>query len=120
LGNSLYRNMIIREDIGVGIIVVDKKDAYRFNLQTGDTEGLVNDPLTIKNVKEAILIKQEPKIIKLSFRSKGEYSVERICGENFEGGGHRNASGGRSFLTLEQTIDKIIDIFQKEENKITL
>lgn len=120
LGNSLYRNMIIREDIGVGIIVVDKKDAYRFNLQTGDTEGLVNYPLTIKNVKVAILIKQEPKIIKLSFRSKGEYSVERICRENFEGGGHRNASGGRSFLTLEQTIDKIIDIFQKEENKITL
>ncbi|HNM32816.1 MAG TPA: DHH family phosphoesterase, partial [Chitinophagales bacterium] len=120
LGNALYRNMIIREDIGIGIIVVDKKDAYRFNLQTGDTEGLVNYPLTIKNVKVAILIKQEPKIIKLSFRSKGEYSVERICRENFEGGGHRNASGGRSFLTLEQTIDKIIDLFQKEENKITL
>lgn len=120
LGNALYRNMIIREDIGIGIIVVDKKDAYRFNLQTGDTEGLVNYPLTIKNVKVAILIKQEPKIIKLSFRSKDDYSVERICRTYFEGGGHRNASGGRSFLTIEQTIDKIIDIFQQEENKIQL
>ncbi len=114
LGNALFRNMIIREDIGLGIIIVDKKDAYRFNLQTGDTEGLVNYPLTIKNVKVAVLIKQEPKIIKLSFRSKGEYSVEKICRENFEGGGHRNASGGRSFLSVEETIDKIIEIFEKE------
>jgi len=115
IGNALSRNMIIREDIGIGIIIVDKKDAYRFNLQTGDTEGLVNYPLTIKDVKVAILIKQEPKIIKLSFRSKGEISVEKICRENFEGGGHRNASGGRSFLSIEQTIDKIIDIFEKEK-----
>lgn len=115
LGNALFRNMIIREDIGIGIIVVDKKDAYRFNLQTGDTEGLVNYPLTIKNVKVAILIKQEPKIIKLSFRSKGDISVEKICREHFEGGGHRNASGGKSFLSIEETIDKIIDIFQHEK-----
>jgi bifunctional oligoribonuclease and PAP phosphatase NrnA len=115
LGNALFRNMIIREDIGIGIIIVDKKDAYRFNLQTGDTEGLVNYPLTIKNVKVAILIKQESKIIKLSFRSKGDYSVEKICREYFEGGGHRNASGGRSFLTVQETIDKIISIFEKEK-----
>ncbi|MBK9329290.1 MAG: bifunctional oligoribonuclease/PAP phosphatase NrnA [Sphingobacteriales bacterium] len=115
LGNALFRNMIIREDIGIGIIIVDKKDAYRFNLQTGDTEGLVNYPLTIKNVKVAVLIKQEPKIIKLSFRSKGDISVEKICREHFEGGGHRNASGGKSFLTIEETIDKIIDIFQNEK-----
>lgn len=115
LGNALFRNMIIREDIGVGIIVVDKKDAYRFNLQTGDTEGLVNYPLTIKNVKVAVLLKQEPKIIKLSFRSKGEISVEKICRENFEGGGHRNASGGKSFLTVEETIDKIFALIEKEK-----
>jgi phosphoesterase RecJ-like protein len=115
LGNALSRNMIIREDIGVGIIIVDKKDAYRYNLQTGDTEGLVNYPLTIKNVKVAILLKQESKMIKLSFRSKGEISVEKICREHFEGGGHRNASGGRSFLTIEKTIDKIISIFETEK-----
>ena len=115
IGNALSRNMIIREDLGIGIIVVDKKDAYRFNLQTGDTEGLVNYPLTIKNVKVAVLIKQEPKIIKLSFRSKGDISVEKICRENFEGGGHKNASGGRSFLSIDETIDKIIHIFEKEK-----
>jgi phosphoesterase RecJ-like protein len=114
LGNALSRNMIIREDIGIGIIIVDKKDAYRYNLQTGDTEGLVNYPLTIRNVKVAILLKQESKMIKLSFRSKGDINVEKICRENFEGGGHRNASGGRSFLPIQETIDKIISIFEKD------
>ena len=76
---------------------------------------MVNYPLSIKNVKVAILVKQESKMIKLSFRSKGEISVEKICRENFEGGGHRNASGGRSFLNVDETIDKIIDIFTKEK-----
>ncbi|MDB5227335.1 MAG: exopolyphosphatase [Bacteroidota bacterium] len=115
LGNALSRNMVIREDIGIGIIIVDKKDAYRYNLQTGDTEGLVNYPLTIKNVKVAVLLKQESKIIKLSFRSKGDISVEKICRENFEGGGHRNASGGKSYLSIDETIDKIVSIFEKEK-----
>lgn len=114
IGNALSRKMTIREDLGIGYIVVDRKDAYRFNLQNGDTEGLVNYPLSIENVKVAILIKQEAKIIKLSFRSKGTYSVEKICREHFEGGGHRNASGGKSFLSLEETIDKIIKIFETE------
>lgn len=115
IGNALSRNMIIREDLGIGIIIIDKKDAYRFNLQTGDTEGLVNFPLSIKNVKVAILVKQESKMIKLSFRSKGDISVEKICRENFEGGGHRNASGGRSFLSIDATLDKIYAIFEKEK-----
>lgn len=115
IGNALSRNMIIREDLGIGIIIVDKKDAYRYNLQTGDTEGLVNFPLSIRNVKVAILLKQEPRIIKLSFRSKGTISVEKICREHFEGGGHRNASGGKSFLTIDETLEKIYAIFEKEK-----
>ncbi|MEZ5038115.1 MAG: bifunctional oligoribonuclease/PAP phosphatase NrnA [Chitinophagales bacterium] len=115
IGNALNRKMTIREDLGIGYIIVDRKDAYTYNLQNGDTEGLVNYPLSIEKVKVAILIKQEAKIIKLSFRSKGEISVEKICRENFEGGGHRNASGGKSFLSLPETIDKIIAVFQKEK-----
>jgi len=117
IGNALNRKMTIREDLGIGYIVVDRKDAYRYNLQNGDTEGLVNYPLSIEKVKVSILIKQEAKIIKLSFRSKGSVSVEEICRKYFEGGGHRNASGGKSFLPLEETIQKIISIF--EQNPLT-
>lgn len=115
IGNALNRKMVIREDIGLGYITVTRKDAYYYNLQTGDTEGLVNYPLSIKKVKVAVLLKQESRLIKISMRSKGDISVERICREYFEGGGHRNASGGRSFLSLEETIEKLVGIFEREK-----
>jgi phosphoesterase RecJ-like protein len=115
IGNALNRKLSVREDLGIAYIVVDRKDAYRFNLQNGDTEGLVNYPLSIAKIKVAILIKQEAKMIKLSFRSKKDISVEEICRKYFEGGGHKNASGGKSYLSLEETIDKIIAIFEKEK-----
>ena len=115
VGNALNRKMVIREDLGLGYITVTRKDAYYYNLQTGDTEGLVNYPLTIRNVKVSVLLKQEGRLIKLSMRSKGNISVEKICREYFEGGGHRNASGGKSFLTLEETIEKLIGIFEREK-----
>jgi bifunctional oligoribonuclease and PAP phosphatase NrnA len=115
VGNALNRKMVIREDIGLGYITVTRKDAYYYNLQTGDTEGLVNYPLSIKNIKVAVLLKQEGRLIKISMRSKGNISVERICREYFEGGGHRNASGGKSTLTLEETIEKLVGIFEREK-----
>lgn len=115
IGNALSRKLTVREDLGIAYIVVDRKDAYRYNLQNGDTEGLVNYPLSIAKIKVAILIKQEAKMIKLSFRSKQNISVEEICRTHFEGGGHKNASGGKSFLSLEETIDKIISIFESEK-----
>ncbi|QQR99209.1 MAG: bifunctional oligoribonuclease/PAP phosphatase NrnA [Sphingobacteriales bacterium] len=114
IGNALSRKLTVREDLGIAYILVDRKDAYRYNLQNGDTEGLVNYPLSIAKIKVAILIKQEAKMIKLSFRSKKEISVEEICRKHFEGGGHRNASGGKSYLTVDETIDKIISIFEAE------
>jgi len=115
IGNALSRKLTVREDLGIAYILVDRKDAYRYNLQNGDTEGLVNYPLSIAKIKVAILIKQEAKMIKLSFRSKKEISVEEICRKYFEGGGHRNASGGKSYLSVDDTIAKIISIFENEK-----
>ncbi len=115
IGNALNRKMVIREDIGLGYITVTRKDAYYYNLQTGDTEGLVNFPLSIKKVKVSVLLKQEGRLIKISMRSKGDFSVERICREYFEGGGHRNASGGKSHLGLDETIEKLVGIFEREK-----
>ncbi|MCY7409721.1 MAG: DHHA1 domain-containing protein, partial [Chitinophagales bacterium] len=83
----------------------------------GDTEGIVNYPLWIKNVKVSVLIIQRSDEVKISMRSKGDFSVEQICREYFNGGGHRNASGGSSKLTVLETKEKILSIlarFKKE------
>lgn len=117
IGNSLLNKMIIRSDIGLGIILVDRKDARTFNLQAGDTEGLVNYPLTIRDIEVAVLIKEEKDITKLSFRSKGTWDVNQFAREHFEGGGHRNASGGKSILRSELIVNKVMELFEKAQKK---
>lgn len=108
IGNALLNKMTLVHDLGLAYIVVDKSDARRFNLQSGDTEGLVNYGLEVKHIQISALIKEDPHMIKLSFRSKGDISVNDLCRKYFNGGGHRNAAGGRGEKTIEATIEKII------------
>lgn len=115
IGNSLLNRMIIRKDIGLGIIIVDRKDARTYNLQAGDTEGLVNYPLSIKEIQVAVLIKEEKDITKLSFRSKGLWDVNDFARTHFEGGGHKNAAGGRSVLRSDLIIKKVTELFEKAQ-----
>lgn len=113
LGNSLLNKMTIIYELGLAFIVVDKKDARTYSLQAGDTEGLVNYPLSIKGISIAVLIKEEKDIIKLSFRSIGDISVNDICRDNFEGGGHKNAAGGKTILPPKLAIIKITEVVEK-------
>ena len=76
----------------------------QIQITTGDTEGLVNYPLSIKGIKLACLIVDRTERVKLSLRSKGDIAVNEICSKYFEGGGHKNASGGHSFKTLDETL----------------
>jgi len=117
LGNSLLNKMIIRKDLGLAIIVVDRKDAKTYNLQTGDTEGLVNYPLSIRDIQVSVLIKEERELTKLSFRSKGEWDANTFARTHFEGGGHRNAAGGKSIFPPDWIIKKLIELFEKSAKK---
>lgn len=113
LGNSLLNKMTVLSDLGLAFIVVDRKDARIYNLHSGDTEGLVNYPLSIKGIRISVLIKEEKDIIKLSFRSKGDISVDGICRTYFEGGGHKNAAGGKTILPPPLAIKKITEVVEK-------
>lgn len=117
LGNALLNNMTILPEIGLAMIVVNRKDSRTYNLQSGDTEGLVNYPLSIKEINISVLIKEEKDITKLSFRSKGDISVNDLAREHFEGGGHKNAAGGRSIFPPSWLTKKIIEIVEKNYKK---
>ena len=117
LGNSLLNKMVIIPEIEFGYIYVNKEDSRKFNLQSGDTEGLVNFPLSVKGVRIAALIKEDMSMIKLSFRSKGEINVNEFARQHFNGGGHKNAAGGRSNENLDKTIHRIIDLLKLEKAK---
>jgi phosphoesterase RecJ-like protein len=89
----------------------DELKEYKFNI--GDSEGFVNLPLSIKGVIFSALFIENKDRIKISFRSKGNFAVNKICAEHFNGGGHINASGGESFDTLQNTIDKFVKLLPK-------
>jgi phosphoesterase RecJ-like protein len=91
-------------------IWLTRKDYEDFEIQRGDTEGIVNYLLSIRDVRLAAFIHNQPTIVKLSLRSKGDLDVQEICRTHFNGGGHRNASGAYSHDNLKATIQKFKDL----------
>ena len=113
LGFCLYERMEIIPEYKTGIIALNREDYIKFDIQRGDTEGIVNYLLMLEDVNIAALITEQPTIIKLSLRSKGDISVQEICRDHFKGGGHKNASGGAVYGTLSQTVKKFKEVIPK-------
>jgi phosphoesterase RecJ-like protein len=110
LGYVLLERMEIFPKYNAGLIALSKKDMKLFDITTGDTEGLVNYPLSIAHVRFATLITERTDEVKMSFRSKGDFDVSRFAREHFSGGGHFNASGGRSTLSFIDTVTRFKEI----------
>jgi phosphoesterase RecJ-like protein len=110
LGHVLNNRMEILNEYHTGIITLTKKDYEFFDIKRGDTEGLVNYVLKLKNIKVAAFIHEQPTITKISLRSKGDFSVQEIASKYFKGGGHKNAAGGYSYIGLGPTVRKFINV----------
>ena len=113
LGHCLNNRLEILPEYQTGIITLTKDDYAQFDIQRGDTEGIVNFILKIRDVKVAAFIMEQPTIVKISLRSKGDFSVQEIARRHFRGGGHKNASGGASFQSLSATLKKFKEILPK-------
>lgn len=107
-GYAMSEKLEIMEDYQVSIISLSKEELAKYNYKKGDTDNLANLALTIKGMKAAIVFTERDGIMKISFRSKGkENPVNVLASENFNGGGHANAAGGMSELSVEETVAKI-------------
>ncbi|OWP83738.1 DHH family phosphoesterase [Flavobacterium davisii] len=111
LGKAL-QNMQLMENHKTSYITLSQEELNHFSHQKGDTEGFVNYGLSIKEIDfTAIFIEnKEEGIIKISFRSQGSFDVNQFARNYFNGGGHLNAAGGKSTLSLEETVNKFISI----------
>ncbi len=109
-GFVLSQKLVVLPEYNTAYMTLSQEELKNFGAQTGDTEGLVNYGLSIKDVKLSVLMYDRKEEIKLSFRSLGDFSVNDMARKHFEGGGHRNASGGSSKLTLEHTLKKFLEI----------
>ena len=106
LGHCLANRMEIMPEHHTALIYLTRDDYADFDIQRGDTEGIVNYLLRIPSIMIAAFIHEQPTIVKLSLRSKGDMDVQQICKAHFRGGGHKNASGGASFAPLGTTLKK--------------
>ena len=111
LGCALSNLKIIPE-YRTAYIVLSQEELNKYNFKKGDTEGVVNYGLSLDNtIFAAIFIEDKQEgIIKISLRSKGDFSVNEFARMHFNGGGHINAAGGKSYLSLKATVEKFISI----------
>lgn len=111
LGCALSNLKIVPES-RTAYITLSQKELNAFDYKKGDTEGVVNYALSLDNIIFAAIFIEDKKegIIKISLRSKGAFSVNAFSRAHFNGGGHNNAAGGRSELSLKKTVEKFISI----------
>ena len=118
LGYVLLNKLVVLPEYNTAYISVNAEELKKFGSQTGDTEGFVNYALSVEGVVFAALIIEREDAVKLSFRSKGEFSVSEFARKHFQGGGHLNASGGKSDRNLEGTIKKFIDYLPEYKEEL--
>ena len=120
LGFALNRRLVVLKEHNTAYFVIHREDYKKFQLQTGDTEGLVNYALSVKGIVFAAVIKEKKDAVRLSLRSSGNIPVNLWAQEYFDGGGHTNAAGGTSYLSLEETVAKFEDLVKAKENILKL
>ena len=114
LGRALQNLKVISEH-QTSYTTLTQDELNTFGYVKGDTEGIVNYGLSIKGIIfTAIFIEnKDEKIIKISFRSQGDFDVNQFARDHFQGGGHRNAAGGKSEVSMEETVRKFDELITK-------
>ena len=103
-GYVINRKMKIFHNGTVSHMSITEDEMRRFWFQQGDSEGFVNYPLTIKKMKMSAMFTEHSDFIRVSLRSRGDIDVNLFAQRYFNGGGHKNAAGGKSFMSMEETL----------------
>jgi len=118
IGQALLHRMDVLYEYNTALMYIPKSDLVKFDIKTGDTEGLVNYLLTIKGMRLGAIVIDRDEERKWSFRSKGSFDVNTFARTHFEGGGHMNAAGGRSSDSLENTVKTFREIIKQYEKQL--
>ena len=110
LGHVFAHKMVHLPDLRTIYFTISEAELKQFNSKGGDTEGIVNYGLSVENVVMAAIFIEKDGMIKISFRSIHDFSVADLARDNFEGGGHKNAAGGRSLKSMHETVEKFLTL----------
>ena len=106
LGHVLGSKLFLMPEQGAAYMWLDKSELQQHDFKQGDTEGFVNYPLSIEGINISAFFMEQDDKIKCSFRSRGSFPVNKFSELNFSGGGHRNAAGGESTISLKKSVEK--------------
>jgi len=119
LGYGVLEKMKIFPDFATGFITLTQSELKRFDYKDGDTEGLVNEPISVKGIVfSALFTEQQDGEIKISFRSKDKFDVNQFARKHFNGGGHINAAGGKSDLSMDETILQFLNLLSDYKKEL--
>ncbi len=118
IGYALVNRMEVLYEYNTALMYITRSDLQRYNIKTGDTEGLVNYLLTIQGIKFGALVIDRDGERKWSFRSKGDFDVNTFARKHFNGGGHVNAAGGGSTESLEANVTRFKEIIKEYQNQL--
>ncbi len=119
LGYSLFEKLVVLPEYNTAYISLSEEELLKFKFRSGDTEGFVNYALSIKGIRLAVFFSEKDGAVKISFRSKNDFSVQELSSKYFKGGGHKNASGGFSNESLDSTVKKFLDILPSYKEQLT-
>lgn len=119
LGKAL-NNLKVLHEYKTAYITISQQELNSHNFKKGDTEGFVNYGLSVEGILFAVIFIEDQKqgIIKMSLRSKGNFSVNNFARNHFNGGGHLNAAGGRSEVPLKDTVKQFLELLPKYKNEL--
>ena len=118
LGYSLRDKMVVLPELRTSYISLSAEDLGQYSHKTGDTEGFVNYPFTIRDIRITALFLERKDHIKISFRSKGDFKINKFAQKYFNGGGHMNAAGGESIESLEDTLSRFEELIANYADEI--
>jgi len=118
LGYILKDKLVVLREFNTAYIAVTKEELREYESKTGDTEGLVNYALSIEGIVLAAVFIDRSSAVKISFRSVGDFSVSDFSRNHFEGGGHHNASGGVSNVSLDATVERFVSLLPQYQAQL--
>lgn len=118
IGHALLNRLEVLYEYNTALMVIPKEDLVKYDIKTGDTEGLVNYLLSIEGMKLGALVIDRDEERRWSFRSKDDFDVNQFARNHFDGGGHKNAAGGRSFDTLQNTTNKFKYVIKQYQSQL--
>ena len=119
LGFALNNKMEVFQEYHTALISITRDEQKEYNFQPGDSEGFVNYPLSIKDIRFSALFVEKEDHVKMSFRSKGLFAVNNFARLHFNGGGHLNASGGEYSGTMDAALNEFRGLLAQYHKELT-